>query len=213
MFKNILHAAKAEKSLLMIPILLIILCAMLIINPPRRVNIPDVKLAMVRIYNGNGFICSGTVVEKDTILTAAHCLVNVEKASDLVIYDQTMTIVRKIYRIVYNEGSDLGILNAEVSDLFSAPIEFDIYKVINHSKQLRACGFAHGGHMYCFIWQHKGSYGDKFSGNGMFFHGMSGGPIFDVETGHIIGVISGFTIDHTIVSPIIELYYLPAIVR
>jgi hypothetical protein len=157
--------------------------------------------AIVRLHDmetGN-FFCSGTMISDKLIVTAAHCLIR-EEASPLP-FLPPMTVVVKQVEVVLQSGLrltaettgispmlDQALLRGDFVGLAHAHLETDTATVVNTltKKNVISCGFPMGGALYCLPLKQGKQYEFFFAFEGFLYPGMSGGPVYDVETGSVV---------------------------
>lgn len=164
--------------------------------------------AMVRLVDMSGrTMCSGTVIAKDLVLTAAHCI-------------QGPTVVRSELRddgqtqfvpslpIVYQPRADYAILSGDFSDFDVMSTETDPEKdLLYNQTDLVSCGFPWGDTAACYpiLTQVKKMY-EGFQAEGQMYPAMSGGPVIDTRTGKVVGVNHGIGDNKVIFMPILGIY-------
>lgn len=169
--------------------------------------------AVVKLYDieHGRFFCSGTVIAKNYILTAGHCLQGYDRFAVTV---EVRTMLDKPTGIkaamVYAAGrSDQGLLLGDFSSFNTMPIEtrtaeeLAIYQ--DQSRPVIACGFPYGGEYFCGSFSNRHQMAFSIGGEGFLYPGMSGGPVIDIKSGVIIGVNTAVIERGIIISPILEL--------
>lgn len=134
----------------------------------------DIKLA-----TADGGRCSGAVISKDYILTAAHCVDNLDEEVGILLEDDTfITKGRVVAMVPYR---DVAIIRGDFNDFHNIKADFDgEFQTNLGNTNVVSCGFPGGGNKeYCVVLQYKSNYFFKhsFSG-GIIYRGMSGGPVF-----------------------------------
>lgn len=166
--------------------------------------------AIVRLYDiGEArFFCSGTVVSDNIVVTAAHCLG--DHASGIEVRNQWGKPVGSwVMGSRYEGRSDQGLLIGDFSMFDKMPIvtaPADVMIILKRNS-LRACGFPYSGPLYCSTLDYKGLYGFQFAAEGSAWPGMSGGPVIDMETGFLVGVITAMAGDEMLLSPTVNIFY------
>lgn len=179
--------------------------------------------AIVRLHESESgrFFCSGTVVASNTIVTAAHCVLTYIDAGPF----GQQVILRKGISVRTEDGKDLGIyaetagaeprsdqalLHGDFKDFDIKKLETDpakIYKTFtNPDSRIQMCGYAYGGRLYCLLTQYKANYFFQMEMTGQIYPGTSGGPVIDLGTGKVIGVITAMKDDSSILSPTTNIY-------
>ncbi len=159
-------------------------------------------------YTGH-FFCSGSVISKNYILTAAHCVFDRDPAEYDIEVRSIDGVPVKIYaRAIRAQGqADLAILTGNFSKFNQRYVETNPAYVVGSYKQhhLVACGFPYGGQIYCNEMFYIDPYSFFMSAKGSLYPGMSGGPVVDIETGAIVGVNSAAGPGFVLLAPTIEL--------
>lgn len=141
------------------------------------------------------FMCSGTVVDKDKVLTAAHCL-----GAEFVQSDTNRNIMVPITGKHGNDRLDIAVVIADVSKFSREFLEISPTEILSTTYK-RACGFPAGGEIYCTNFKDNKRAHFQFKCEVDSYPGMSGGPISSRWTGRVIGVISAVDADGDMLWP------------
>lgn len=173
-----------------------------VIKPAIRINQKSKgKLdPRVRLHDKEGkFFCSGTVISKNYVLTAAHCITTDSytlEEKDIMVVGMGKTgkgsgVSIPSKAAAANNRMDTGLLMGDFSLFEFAQIEIDPTKIIFNTKgPFVTCGFPLGGKLFCPPVQLTGISNFMLEGNGVLQPGMSGGGLYSENTGKIIGVNS-----------------------
>ena len=145
------------------------------------------------------FTCSGTVVSSTRIVTAAHCLGGGMFGLPTTGFEVrgSDSLPRGIYAKV--EGADFRSDQAVLSGNFTMfdtrhlqtnPAEI-IKRMVKPGRKVIVCGYPYAGPLFCSPFTDINQWSFQFTGRGYMFPGMSGGPVFDIETGEVLGVNTG----------------------
>lgn len=169
--------------------------------------------SIVRLLNDKGqFFCSGTVIAKNMILTAAHCVEGATSDSIIEVRganDKRVGVYGHPWRAM--ERADFAIIRGNFRHFDARQVETDP-KVINEiflnpNSQIVTCGYPYGGALACnrVTNIHRAAF--FFAGDAYLYPGMSGGPVFDANTGKVIAENQAVTNEGQVVlSPLIELF-------
>lgn len=190
------------------------------IPTPEQVMLPNAYLPVVRLEdtkskaNPNGFICTGTVINDDYVLTAAHCLVDGNGVMRKTIKIKGMKSNTELDSIqdatpaAVNTRSDVGLVRGHF-ELFQKMRVFtsaSLPKMLNPTGSVN-CGFAWGDkNLVCYPLVFIGTEGFQLAAQGAMFPGMSGGPVIDVESGYIVAVNTAVGGNIMILSPLIAMF-------
>lgn len=167
--------------------------------------------AIVRLHDPKDgrFFCSGVVVGPRTLITANHCVSDTapgDVAAEVRAEDGIGTN-KLAYFVHGNYQADYAILKGDFSKFDSAAFDFKPAEIIaGMSSRVQSCGYPYGGKLFCVEVKSLRQNRFGFSGSGVLYPGMSGGPVFNMETGHVIAVNSAVTDNEVILAPLIEIY-------
>lgn len=180
--------------------------------------------SIVRLYNFDGyFVCSGTVTNARTVITAAHCLAGASRPAspgspapgfEVRGADGKPTGVIS-YLGGYNGQADQAVLFGNFKAFDTRNIITDprtVIKLFENSKNLMTCGYPYGGELFCLPINNPKQFLFQFKATGYLYPGMSGGPVIDKDTGSVIAVNTGAMITQDdsdtliILSPTIEIF-------
>jgi len=153
--------------------------------------------SIVRLYVGNQFICTGTVIADNYVLTAAHCVtedIRINVVSDDGLFNIQGWVAVEIHH------KDVALIYADVSMFKSMNVSWDSF---NKDSVFTTCGYPGGQNkLYCneFIFDRNRYF--KYLGRCLLHRGMSGGPVFD-ENKNIVGVNSAVSFSGCLIGPVI----------
>lgn len=162
--------------------------------------------AIVRLLDLDGnFVCSGTVINSTTVLTAAHCIVE----QDGYIQNGEKTLKVPFVLIAMNSFYDVALIKGDFANFATAQMVSDPYAITSKTtKKLMSCGYPMGGALFCSEFAYKMTVMYKFLGFSFLYKGMSGGPVFDEDTGEVIAVNTAVDHEYSVMSPTINIYDL-----
>lgn len=139
---------------------------------------------IVKITDGNG-VCSGFVVDRNYVITAAHCIGFFSRK--FLVFNSYMSIAKLVGM---DRGLDIAVLSGDFSKFSSRRSKFYTNGMENKKEKYKACGYPRGQRfLYCAKLKLDGKHGNFNLAMGDIFHGMSGGPVVD-QDGNVVGVIS-----------------------
>ncbi len=165
--------------------------------------------SVVQLHVNGDFMCSGIVFDEQYVVTAAHCLINkdnlVEKSNYLV-YDPENPQSRVIAKAAgVNRRLDYGILRGNFRRFEKAPL--NVYNNEFKGGAYIACGYPFGQmKLSCMSVTPRDNYFFQIAAHGLLYPGMSGGPVYNIITGNVIGVNSAAGDGFILIAPLIGLY-------
>lgn len=150
------------------------------------------QFGIVGIYSKKQFFCSGFTIDDNYVITAAHCVTPNQKV--FINKDIPGRVIGVNYR------ADYAMILGNFSNFQPLSVELT-WGVMNMlaGRLVKACGYPMGQQtLVCTHGTLIGSYGDKALAHGELYPGMSGGPVFDVESNIVIGLNSAVLIDDNI---------------
>lgn len=174
--------------------------------------------AIVRLHDLEGrFFCSGSVIGKHRILTAAHCVLPPDillalgaKPAEVSIRNEHGWHVGFAKVIAGSNFTDVALLETPtfLDDQFEImPVVTDAteaIKLLKSSAKKTTCGYPYGGKLYCNEFKYESRYYFFFAGDGFGYPGMSGGPT--IVDGKIIAVSSAATQTQFLIAPTLSMY-------
>lgn len=210
-------------------IILAVLLAVSLVNYLGSFNIPSVESAknlppvnsitptinppydsIVQLYVNGDFICSGVVIDEQYAVTAAHCLTDqnndVEISPFFVRDPKNLQSTVKSKVVGVNRSIDYGLLRGNFRNFKKSPINV-YYDEFASNGAFMACGFPYGqNRISCMSINPQGNYIFQILAIGKLYPGMSGGPVFNLITGNVIGVNSAAGQGFVLIAPLIGLY-------
>lgn len=164
---------------------------------------------IVRLHDSDGnFFCTGTVVASNTVLTAAHCVLEPGGLRKDVIYVKSidkLTTVEAKAASAYSR-LDVAIIQGNFQDFKYASVLTSPVSVLSEQGPFITCGFPGGGSVFCPVFFPETIYNFGILGRGVFYPGMSGGSVVILPSQQIIGVISYVEGTKAVIGPTIELW-------
>lgn len=161
--------------------------------------------AIIRLRNAEDqFFCSGSVIDATYALTAAHCVNYMAKNEVIRIYDQYDSYTGVDATVVgYNDRNDTAVIKGEFKNFKAVAIEKDRHGFIASEGPFLTCGFPYGNkNLYCSYALKVSTENFAMRLKGALIPGMSGGPVYDLNTNKVVGVNSAVEGSNIIVYPI-----------
>lgn len=167
------------------------------------------KNAIVRLVQKDMTFCTGTVISRSTILTAAHCVV-MDSPFGALGYRQDIEIratdnyptgiTASVKKIRYQ--LDQAVLMGDFSKFNTRIVISDVKQltILRNKGTFTACGYPLGGPFFCGPMFYRKPNGFMWEVDGVLIPGMSGGPVFD-ENGNIIATNDAVMGEYSIISP------------
>ncbi len=185
------------------------------INKP-KIGTAHIDTSIVRLHDVSTgrFFCSGVVISRNMLLTAAHCIVRegffgvevVQQVNIRTADGRDMGLIAIL--VGANPRQDVAVLGGDFSLFDHMDVEI-APKQLEHAylhSAIKACGYPEGGELVCTDVTHVAHFGFGFSADGFLYPGMSGGPVIDEATDKVIGVNTAVMESRIYLSPTIELY-------
>lgn len=179
-------------------------------NPPAMFLMPTGNATyppIIRLINPAGyFYCSGIVIDANYALTAAHCVTNSIgglRDEEISIYDKYSNPTIKARAIAADNLRDVAFIRGDFNEFQAAKVDFNGSN-FTRGMSFISCGFP-GGQFYEFCTEliHTGNRNFQIRANGgPIFKGMSGGPVYDKDTGIVMGVNSAVDETDIIIAPL-----------
>lgn len=156
--------------------------------------------------------CTATVIDSEFALTAAHC---VDVNQTTVIFDlegKPLSIGRAF--VSKHPGLDVAVVQGDFKGYKKMEVEHFNFNLVE-GRRLRACGFPFMvEHLVCSELQAIGPFLEQglffsmlgYRASGWVIFGHSGSAVVDLDTGKIVGVISGILPTSLIFSPVFALW-------
>lgn len=183
----------------------------ILLNKSIKVPATGTRSPIVHLVdNVQHIACTAFVVSKDYAITAAHCLnlTGSLPTYPLKVFFSSGDYALNVKAAAYHTQSDIGLLEGDFHDVQSLKSNFVNDELITE-RNFAACGYPRGDtELVCNSFTPENNSYDKIQGRGLFFHGMSGGPIINLKTGEVVAVISSMGEGTVQVAPLQGFYGL-----
>lgn len=171
------------------------------------VNAKPKYKSIVRLHSNYGFFCSAVTIDPQYALTAAHCvrdsLGNIDTGPIYITDTEGAYTGIVANAVAIDNLRDVAFIKGNFAEFEYAPVDF-YGKNVSYGMIMRSCGFPSGEDLYCTDLIHVGNYYFQYRTiGGPIYKGMSGGPVFDIISGKVVGVNSAVSEEHVIISPLI----------
>lgn len=179
------------------------------IEPYRLTRRDDAKYsAEIRIFR-KFTMCSAVVISDIYALSAAHCATNtfgfMVDEPILVLSKNNLYSGVKAKFIAIEKYRDVALLKGDFKEFNTRVPNFN-YSIGDSYSLYTACGFPGNSDFHCATLKFVKNNFSKYEMSGEpIFQGMSGGPVYDVLNGYIIGVNSAISKDNVIIGPLVGL--------
>lgn len=150
---------------------------------------------VVKIYVNDNFKCSGVVISDSYVATAEHCVDKfIPETYFISDENNTVFVPSRVYQ--KNEKVDVALLSGDFSDFKVSKTDLKDERLYS-TKTFLSCGYPFGSKkMKCNRFTKVGIYKFNIKVKGrIVFPGNSGGPVYDVKTGMLLGVVSAMDSD------------------
>jgi len=178
---------------------------------------PAKRDSIVRLVSETGgTFCSGVVIDDNTVITAAHCVIMqplpflppMVRTGITLRNDDNIDLKTPVLTIRAWPQMDTAVLTGDFREFQHADYSGDVsylLSVAHTGQKFKACGFPLGGKLYCSDLVFKGIRIFAWGAKGVLIPGMSGGPVFVCDylgKCTVVAVNTAMNEDEAIVSPI-----------
>lgn len=157
--------------------------------------------SIIRINSNGMFICSGTVISDNYVLTASHCIRN--QPEDFTVTSDNLIYTTKAVRVISIPNQDVGLLSGDFSMFKKLKVRWD---KLHLGLPYINCGYPRGQQkLQCGPINLKSNTFFRISGDCVLVQGMSGGPVIDALTEEVVGVNSAVDYSGCIIGPLLGL--------
>lgn len=153
---------------------------------------------LIRLKNASGsFVCTAFVIDGQYAVTAAHCLdhakgLGLTKKKFRIFDKENVDTEVKAEAVGMDAATDQGLVRGDFKDFQPLYSDFNGYPLLADEKVFATCGFPQGQKsVLCTPFIPKSPYFFGMRGLGVLLPGQSGGPVFDLTTGLVVGINSG----------------------
>jgi len=171
--------------------------------PKKQVYNPSNHFYNVQIISSDGFSCSATIISNSLAITAEHCVMTKDgKFSTFKVFNKNRKLIS--YAEVYYPLSDLDVafIKGDFKKIEKARYNPKTFDLFNYRHKFVTCGFADGLEYVCSPFIPIANDFFMYKGKGFLKPGMSGGGVFDLDTGEIVGVNSASRAGDVLIAPI-----------
>lgn len=150
--------------------------------------------AIIRLKREDGSsFCTGFVIDGEYAITAAHCVADMDKDTNIKIFDRKNIDTNTVATVLgFNHRNDTAILAGDFTRFRRLAIEKDKNGFYEHPNSMyHICGYPYGQKfLYCSQGKvvEPSNFGMRLIGAGV--PGMSGGPVINTDTGKAVGLNS-----------------------
>jgi S1-C subfamily serine protease len=162
--------------------------------------------AIIRLKNGDdNFFCTGFVIDGKYAITAAHCVDYLSTGEEIKIYSRNNVNTNVIARVLcFNHRNDSAIIMGDFRNFKPAPIEKDKHGFAASKGPFMTCGYPYDQkQLYCNYALPVEMQNFSVRLTGALIPGMSGGPVFDLNTNKVVGLNSAVDGPFIIVYPLV----------
>lgn len=154
---------------------------------------------LTQVQGVNYTTCSAVVISQNLAFSAAHCFDMPPVPQYISDENEKHIVPVQVYFL--NAYRDLVLITGDFSkfkkmQVAQTPVEIN--------QKLLSCGFPYNGKKVCSKLEVLAPYKDLVSFKGFMYSGMSGGPIYDVETQTVFAINHGLQIGFVVGSPVVN---------
>lgn len=170
-------------------------------------NLPNaVYDAIIRLKTEeNKYFCTGFSVDGNYAITAAHCVEWLGTSEKIRVYDKndTFTGVEAVV-VGYNQRNDTAVIKGDFRNFKAVVIEKDRHGFASSTGPFLTCGYPYANKaLYCSYATPVRMKNFSMLLKGALIPGMSGGPVFDLNTNKVVGLNSAVEEDLIVVNPLV----------